>query len=438
MRTSLWFIPVLMSLAAVLIAMAALRIDANLLDDGERVWWLHSGKPENASDLLSTLLSSIITMATLAISITMVVLTLAASQLGPRLIRSFIGDRRTQVALGFFVMTIVYLLLVYRRVDSGLSADNVPHVAITAGSALSLGCIFLLLFYVHHLASSIVADTVVDRVGDDLDEVLCRLLREPGSVDERDRQSGDTAHAEGPPRPVDIALSLPRGGYVQTVDHEALVALAHGRDLVLTLRFRAGWHVLAGGSHVWFGPRDPDAGKATEGGEIAAQVADAIVVGSDRTPTQDIEFSVRQLVEVALRALSPGINDPYTAIAVIDRMATSLALAMARDMEPVRHRDGDGVIRLVTHPTTMTGMIDLCFNEIRQAASAKPAILIHLLDTIGQLACHVRTPEQRNALARQAVMIASSGNREVAEERDQAEIADRHEAALANLIARDL
>ena len=158
LRTSLWFIPILMTLGAGAIAVLALRIDSDLLPEGERVWWLYSGNPESASDLLSTLLSSIITMATLAISITMVVLTLAASQLGPRLIRSFIGNRRTQASLGFFIMTIVYLLLVYRRVDDSMAADNVPHVAITMGSVLSLVCVFLLLFYVHHLASSIVSE----------------------------------------------------------------------------------------------------------------------------------------------------------------------------------------------------------------------------------------------------------------------------------------
>ncbi|UEM03797.1 DUF2254 domain-containing protein [Skermanella rosea] len=427
LRTSLWFIPGLMTVGALALAVFALGIDANLTKSDQRVWWLYSGKAENASELLSTLLSSIITMSTLAISITMVVLTLAASQLGPRLIRNFIGDRRTQAALGFFVMTIVYLLLVYRRVDDHLDADNVPNVAITVGSALSLACIFLLLFYVHHLASSIVSDTVINRVGNELDEVVRRLLPEPGKLPRHDlRTGGDDPDGGG------ADLSLPRGGYVQTIDHGALVALAREHDVVLTLRFRAGWHLLAGGCHASFTPRD------RPGDGIARGLAEAVVIGADRTPTQDIEFSIRQLVEVALRALSPGINDPYTAVAVIDRLAASLALAMGRDMEPALHRDEDGRVRLIAHPATFTGLVDRSFNEIRQAAAGNPAILIHLLDTIARLAFHVRTPEQRDALARHASMIASSGHRDVEEEQDKAEIADRHEAALASLIATDV
>ena len=427
LRTNLWFVPVLMTVGALVLAVFALGVDANLMGSRERVWWLYSGKAENASDLLSTLLSSIITMATLAISITMVVLTLAASQLGPRLIRNFIGDSRTQAALGFFVMTIVYLLLVYRRVDDHLDAEKVPNVAITVGSALSLACIFLLLFYVHHLASSIFSDTVINRVGDELDEVVRRLLPEPGALPRQDlRTGGDDPDAGG------ADLSLPRGGYVQTIDHGALVALAREHDIVLTLRFRAGWHLLAGGCHASFAPRD------RSGDGIARGLAAAVVVGADRTPTQDIEFSIRQLVEVALRALSPGINDPYTAVAVIDRLAASLALAMGRDMEPALHRDEDGKVRLIAHPATFTGLVDRSFNEIRQAAAGQAAILIHLLDTIARLAFHVRTPEHRDALARHAAMIASSGQRNLEEEQDRAEIADRHEAALAGLIATDV
>ncbi|UEM21147.1 DUF2254 domain-containing protein [Skermanella mucosa] len=430
LKTNLWFVPMLMTLGALVLAVFALGIDANLLKSDERAWWLYGGKAENASELLSTLLSSIITMSTLAISITMVVLTLAASQLGPRLIRNFIGDRRTQMALGFFVMTIVYLLLVYRRVDDHLAADNVPNVAITVGSAMSLACIFLLLFYVHHLASSIVSDTVINRVGAELDEVLRRLLPEvdPSSGSDREdgrRDEGESTGGGG------AELSLPKGGYVQTIDHSALVALAREHDAVLTLRFRAGWHLLAGGRHASFSPRDRSAD------EIARGLASAVVIGADRTPTQDTEFCIRQLVEVGLRALSPGINDPYTAVAVIDRLTASLAIAMSRDMEPVLHRDEDGKVRLVAHPATFTGLVDRSFNEIRQAAAGKTAILIHLLDSIDRLAAHVRTVEQRDALARQAGMIASAGQRDVEEEQDQAEIADRHEAALASLIATD-
>jgi uncharacterized membrane protein len=428
LKTSLWFIPVLMTLGAGVIAVVALRVDSDLLPDGERVWWLYSGNPESASDLLATLLSSIITMATLAISITMVVLTLAASQLGPRLIRSFIGNQRTQASLGFFIMTIVYLLLVYRRVDDQLSAENVPHVAITLGSVLSLVCVFLLLFYVHHLASSIVSDTVVNRVGGEMDDLIERILPEAGTVDSRDTRP----EAEVPDEAGGKALGLPKGGYVQTIAYASLVKLAHDHDVTLTLRFRGGSHLLAGGRHVLVLPQD----RASE--ELAGKIADAIVLGAERTPTQDLEFSLRQMVEVGLRALSPGINDPYTAVAVIDRLAMSIALVMGRDMEPAVCRDEEGVTRLVARPVTFTGLVDRAYNELRQAASNSPAVLIHMLDSLAELASHCRTAQQRDALARHAGMIACAGHRSVEEEGDAMAISTRYDTVLSGLAAREV
>lgn len=427
LKTSLWFVPALMTLGAGAIAVAALRLDSDLLSDGERVWWLYSGKPDSASELLSTLLSSIITMATLAISITMVVLTLAASQLGPRLIRSFIGNRRTQISLGFFVMTIVYLLLVYRRVDDQLDVGNVPHVAITLGSALSLVCVFLLLFYVHHLASSIVSDTVVNRVGDELDDILRRLLPEAGSIAPRDARQV-TATGAGKGREV----KLPQGGYVQTIDYGSLVKLVQDCDAVLTLDFRAGSHLLADGSHVRVFPEE----RATD--ELTAGIAKAIILGAERTPTQDIEFSIRQLVEIALRALSPGINDPYTAVAVIDRLTASLAIVMRRDMEPGLYRDEEGAVRVVARPSTFEGLVDRSFNEIRQSATGTPSILIHMLEAIADLACFVRTAEQRDVLSSHAAMITATGNRSVEGEQDLQAITDRYGTVVTRLAGRTL
>jgi uncharacterized membrane protein len=357
----------------------------------------------------------------------MVVLTLAASQLGPRLIRSFIGNRRTQVSLGFFIMTIVYLLLVYRRVDDHLDVGNVPHVAITLGSALSLVCVFLLLFHVHHLASSIVSDTVVNRVGEELDDILRRLLPEAGSIAPRDaRQGNGTETRSG------REVNLPQGGYVQTIDYGTLVKLAHDCDVLLTLNFRAGSHLLASGFHVMVFPEERASDKLTAG------IASAIILGTDRTPTQDIEFSIRQLVEIALRALSPGINDPYTAVAVIDRLTASLALVMRRDMEPALHRDGEGAVRVVARPSTFEGLVDRSFNEIRQSASGTPSILIHLLEAIADLACFVRTPEQRDALSRHAAMITSTGDRTVNEVQDLRAITDRYDTVVTRLAASNV
>ena len=159
LRTGLWFVPTLMAVGAVGLAIVALNLDAGLPEEKARqLWWLHSGGPEDARNLLSTVFSSMITMATLVISITMVVLTLAASQLGPRLVRNFMGDLRTQLVFGIFLMTIIYCLLVLRTLNSELDISAVPHIAVTLGTALALINLFALLFFIHNLARSIVSD----------------------------------------------------------------------------------------------------------------------------------------------------------------------------------------------------------------------------------------------------------------------------------------
>ena len=171
-RSSLWGLPLLMVVAAGVVAYAALS--APIGQGNDPVWYLYSGTAKETPQFLSNLVSAMITMATLAISITMVVLALAAQQLGPRLIRSFMSDRRTQISLGLFVSTVVYLLLVLRSAYG--QNEAVANLAVTIGTALVLISVATLLFFVHHLARSIIADNVIDRVGAQLDNNIERLL----------------------------------------------------------------------------------------------------------------------------------------------------------------------------------------------------------------------------------------------------------------------
>jgi len=413
-RTSLWFLPGLMIAAAVFAAWMALRVDLNVKSSGF-VWWINQGTAEEAGRLLSALLGSLITMATLVISITMVVLTLAAGQLGPRLIRSFVADRRAQGVIGLFLGTIVYILLIFRLLDSEMSKDAVPHFAVTAASALVLLCLLTLLFYIHHLARSIVADTMVNRVGQDLDVAIRSNLAEadeslPTIFAHRSRQE-----------PARYALEA--SGYVQTVDYSALAEAICERDALVELLVRPGHHVLAGRTHalVWPASALDDA--------LKAAIADAVAIGRERTAYQDVEFSVRQLVEVALRALSPGINDPFTAIAVIDRLGASLALVMSRGEPQAIWTDAEDRVRLVAATSGFDGLVDLSFNQIRQAAAGHPAVLISMMDTLGTLAEKPRTSAQKAALRRHIDAVAETARVAVAHTGDREALKMRVEKA---------
>lgn len=418
--TGLWFLPATLTVAA--IAVAGLAIEVDIDAGGAGGWWLHQGSADDASTLLSSLTSAMITMATLAISITMVVLTLAAGQLGPRLIRIFMSDKQTQASIGFLLATIVYLILVFRSLNTGQTDGDVPHFAVSLGSLLVLICIFVLLSFIHHLARSIVSDHVVRQAGQALDAAIAELLPDAAADDDSRPQ---------PLRQSDVVeFSLPAGGYVQAVEFERLVRHARQCEAVIELTFRPGHHLLPGGGHVRVSPA------AALRQSLREHIADSILIGPERTASQDLEFSVRQLVEVALRALSPGINDPFTAIAVIERLGVSLARALQRGPTPSAWCDEHGEPRVLVPPETFRGLVDTAFSQIRQAGEGRPAILITMLATLGKLAELARDEDHRQVIADHVGLVAAAGERSIAEPYDLAHLDERRQVALALLARR--
>ncbi|WP_167525528.1 DUF2254 domain-containing protein [Roseomonas genomospecies 6] len=402
LHTSLWFVPVLMGVAAVFLAVALLTWGRGVLDDATGYWLLYAGDAGNARELLSSLLTGMITMTSLVVSITMVVLTLAAGQIGPRLIRNFIQDWTTQVVLGLFLADIIYLLVVFRTID-GTQADTVPHLAVSVGTGLTAFCLFVLLVYVHKLARSIIYDNVVQRVAADLRAVIADRLPE------RDDEVPETPPNLGGDF---VWVDLGQDGYVQAVDLDALVAAACRADAVIRLDVRPGHYVIGGGEHVAVFP----AGACTK--EMRGAIRGALIVGSERTPTQDVEFGIRQLVEMATRALSPGINDVFTALAVIDNLSASLARILDRGIEPAVLRDSGGAIRLVRDVSGYEGFVGAAFDQIRQAGSGNAAVLIRLIDAIIRLAPRIRSDAQRDALREQLTMILTAGEQTISIPRD--------------------
>jgi uncharacterized membrane protein len=411
LRSSLWALPLLMVVVAAFAAVFAVHVPVRPGDDP--VWFLYSGDAEDAPQFLSNLVTAMITMATLAVSITMVVLTLAAQQLGPRLIRSFMADRRTQVTLGLFVATVVYLLLVLRT--SYGAGDRVPNLAVTGGTALVLICLVALLVFVHHLARSIIADRTIDRVGAALDRDVERLLPEA----ERDA----IPVPETRPRENGAPFPLQRSGYVQSIDHGRIVELAKGAGAVVELEVKPGRHVIAGGRAGWIAP--PHA--ATD--DLRARIADSLAVGGERSSVQDLETSIRHLVEVALRALSPSVSDPFTAVAVVDRLTESLAKIMQRGAPRCVWPDKDGAIRLIMPATVFADIVEEAFRQIRQQSHAQPAVLIRLVEGLGKL-IEQADPQQRAVLEGELAIVVETGRRNIKQEKDLSALEERADAAL--------
>ncbi|MEJ7758178.1 MAG: DUF2254 domain-containing protein [Gemmatimonadaceae bacterium] len=420
---SFWFVPMIMAGAAVALANATVALDrAATADWVSAQSWAYSGSAEGATAVLGTIASSMIAIAGVVFSMTLVALSLASSQLGPRLLRGFMADKATQAVLGTFVATFLYSLFVLRsirRVDEGLF---VPHLSVAFGVLFAVTSVGVFVYFIHHVAVSIHADNVVARVGAELAERIERLF--PETI-------GQGAHG-----PADLPEAFARDscsvgaaedGYVQLIDSDALLALAVEGDLVLRVERRLGHFVVKGSplALAWPGKRVNE--------RIQARINAAFVVGNQRTPVQDVEFAVNQLVEIAVRALSPGINDPFTAVACIDRLGAALSrLAQCEMPSPCRH-DGENKLRVVAPVTEFADFADAAFDQVRQYARSSAAVTIRLLETIAVVADFAHRPEDLAALRRHAEMIARGSLEGLPEQEDRHAVETRYLAAMESL-----
>lgn len=408
LRTSFWFVPAIMAGIAAGMAATAPSVDGWLdaRPDRNVPWFVYVSAPGDARQLLSTLLASMMTMTSLVFSITMVVLTLAANQFGPRLIRSFMATPQTQLVLGTFVMTIVYSLLALSSVGWRTGAGPFAYMSVTVAIGLALISVGFLVLYIHELGRSIMSETLIERVGGELDTVMRGLgPLEAGQLDPEEELPHDfDSRAE--------LLGPPRAGYVQAIEFGKLVEAGRRADVLIGLYFKPGDFVTEGGKSIAIYPGE----RCTP--ELAETVRDGVVIGIHRTPVQDVEFAIRHLVEIAVRALSPGINDPYTAISVINRLSASLSRLLQRRLPRAVFADEEGGVRVVCPRPTYASMIGAAFDQIRQNGADKPIVLIHLLEAIGRIAPHAQTGEQHEALLKNIHILLATAERRIDDEND--------------------
>ncbi|MGI8842411.1 MAG: DUF2254 domain-containing protein, partial [Gemmatimonadaceae bacterium] len=391
-----WFVPSIMAGAAIALAYAAIALDG-AANDGwvQAQTWAYSGSAQGASAMLETIAGSMITIAGVVFSMTLVALALASTLLGPRILRSFMTDKTTQVVLGTFVATFLYSLFVLRAIRRVEENLFVPHLSVAFGVLFAVASLGVLVYFIHHVALSIQADNVVARIGAELVEQIDNVF--PETI-------GPGAHADAILPEAFARDSSPIGaaedGYVQLIDDDALLNLAVEEDLILRVERRAGHFVVKGSplARVWPGSRVQDRTKA--------KINAAFVVGDQRTPVQDVEFTVNQLVEIAVRALSPGVNDPFTAVACVDRLGAALSRLAQREMPPSCRHDRDNKPRVITPTMTFTDFADAALNQVRQYGRSSAAVTIRMLETIAVVAESARRPDDRAALRRHAEMIA--------------------------------
>lgn len=416
-RSGFWFVPGIMTAAAVALAFATVA-----LDDSETVggWmagqrWAYTGGAEGASLVLSTIAGSMITIAGVVFSMTLVALSLATSQLGPRLLRNFMRDTRNQVVLGAFIATFVYCLLVLRTIRRAEAVVFVPHMSVTIGVLLAIISLGVLIYFIHHVSVSIQADKVVARVNAELIDGIDRLF--PETMGHGAARPADLPAGAGLPAAFDLEarpVGSAQDGYLQSIDPQALMEFAKDVNALFRVERRPGQYVVMGCPLVTVWPED----RVTE--PLEERINSAFILGDQRIAAQDIEFPVHQLVEIAVRALSPGINDPFTAITCVDRLGSSLhRLAQRETLSPFR-LDEEDRLRVFVPAVTFPEIVDASFGPIRQYARSSAIVTIRLLEAIAVVAGATHRPNDRAALLRQAEMIVR-GAREALPE-----VGDRH------------
>lgn len=424
-RSSFWFLPSVMAGGAMVLAFATVALDEPVTDWLTRKWgWTFTGGAEGASSLLGAIAGSMITIAGVVFSMTLVALSLASSQLGPRLLRNFMRDPTTQTVLGAFVATFLYCLLVLRTIRRPEEITFVPHLSVNLAVLLAVVSVGVLIYFIHHVSVSIQANEIVARVGTELIEGIERLFPESigrgaPRIPTEPPDAGFLDRVGREARPIGSAGD----GYLQFVDGDALMALAMQEDVVVRLERRPGHYVVAARPLVlvWPGNRVTD--------QLVERVNSAFALGNQRTSGQDIEFAVNQLVEIAIRALSPGINDPFTAMACVDHLGSALCRLAQRDMpSPYRH-DTQDQLRIITPVFTFTDVTDAAFNQIRQYGRSSTAVTIRLLETIAEVAGSVHRPEDRAALLRHAKMIVRGARGGLPEDEDRQEVEERFQSA---------
>jgi uncharacterized membrane protein len=334
------------------------------------------------------------------------------------MLRNFIRDRITQITLGSFVATFVYAILALVSISPASHGEFVPHISITVTMLLVILDVLILVVFIDHIAKSIQLPQVIASIARDLSRAIEAEAALPGgeapktgpSLSEMlvrlDEDSG--------------AVRAPSSGYLQYVSMSKLIDIASTSKAVIRLLHRPGHFVVEGEplADVW---------PAAAARGVARALGGAHATGPHRTLTQDLSFAVDQLVEIAIRALSPAVNDPFTAIACVDWLGDGLC-QIADHWHPSKvHRDATGHVRVIAVTIEFRRLLERAHDKIRQASRGMPAVMIRQLDGLTKLMAHTTSPEQRELVLEQAAMILRASEESVPEKADRADVRARYD-----------
>lgn len=398
-RSSYWFVPSVMALSAIALGALMVWLDAGPLSGLlEPLGWYQQSKPEGARAVLSAIAGSMITVAGVVFSITIVAISYAASQYGPRILTNFMSDRGNQVTLGTFIATFVYSIVVLRTIQSGDESSFVPQLALFGAMLLAVCSLAVLIYFIHHVPQSIHVNHVVAGIGRQLIEAIDKAFPacfgDPPERSDKERERlqrlekqrfGEGASVE--------EVGSKSAGYLQALDKDQLFETACKHDIVLSLVRGPGHFLYPELPFVLASPPDRISDEAKD------ELRGSFTLGARRTPYQDLLFLMDELVDVAARALSTGVNDPYTAITCVDWLAAGAA-EMTRRQPPSPYRlDEQGELRLIARDGSFDEQVERGFGRVRPYIARDVNATKHSVEMLGSLAERCQSLEQMQVLA---------------------------------------
>lgn len=421
-----WFIPVMIIVITIFLAVGLVILDQHvqLSQDGlGKYFFVNSA--DSARSILSTISGAMIGVAGTVFSVTLVALTLASSQFGPRLIKNFMYVRLNQVVLGSYVATYLYCLFVLNAIKESESYTFMPIISILLAIIAALVNIILLIIFIHKIATSIQADNIISDISNNIHKQVHSLYpKEIGKELECEKitivENIKSKYLNS------FLVKATKSGYLQYIDGESLLKLACSFNVLIELNFRPGDYLVEG-SEIVRVYTNIDLNE-----EDLKKICNQFVIGKAKVDGQDVEFSIYQMVEIASRALSPGVNDPFTAITCIDNLTASMCLFTKIDFPSKYRVDEEKNLRIIANTTDFDGLMNASFNQIRQFSAGSTAVIIRLMEAQITINDFVKKDSDKKAVAKHAKMILNVGKQSIKEEIDLTDLYERSKKILTD------
>ena len=395
LQSSYYFIPSLMGLGSIFLAYLTIHLDKVYELEVSEFGFFLSNKADGARTILATIAGSMIGVAATTFSITMVAVTSASGQYGPRLIGNFMRDRGNQITLGTFTSTFIYCLLILRVARTG-DADGVenavtefvPNISLLTAMGLTIMSVGVLIFFIHHVPETLNVGNITARVGRRLRKDIEALY--PENLGEQDKDK-DVDLSEYKTNDA-IEIYAKAEGYIQTVNERALMNTASDDDAVIKIEYRPGDFVTAGDTlvRIW-------SDKNWTSGDHQTY-RNAFAMGQDRTAHQNILFLADELVEILARALSPGINDPFTAINCINWFHSAMKVFMKGSIPSPYRRDDDGNLRVIAYPIDFERFASVICDQSRAYVASDRNTTLKMMTILTELAAQSEDKDAKSVL----------------------------------------